>query len=100
MATAEATMGAAISGPEPQQAADVKREPEVNKLFRMVMKYEASDLHLKAGQPPMMRLKGVIRRMDMRALSADDMQRMLFAIMTDHHKKQLAEYGGADFAHI
>ena len=31
-----------------------KREPEVNKLFRTVMKHEGSDLHLKAGLPPMM----------------------------------------------
>ena len=38
------------------------KEPEVNKLFRMVMKHEASDLHLKVGQPPMMRLRGDIRR--------------------------------------
>jgi twitching motility protein PilT len=79
---------------------ELKREPEVNKLFRMVMKYEASDLHLKVGQPPMMRLKGVIRRMDMRPLTQPDMERMLFAVMTDHHKKILEETGGADFAYI
>jgi len=48
---------------EAKAPADVRREPEVNKLFRMVMKYEGSDLHLKAGLPPMMRLKGVIRQM-------------------------------------
>ena len=46
------------------------REPEVNKLFRMVMKHEGSDLHLKVGLPPMMRLKGVIRQMEMQPLSA------------------------------
>jgi twitching motility protein PilT len=48
----------------------------------------------------MMRLKGVIRRMDMRPLSQQDMERMLFAVMTDHHKKILEETGGADFAYI
>ena len=31
--------------------AEARREPEVNKLFRMVMKHEGSDLHLKAGLP-------------------------------------------------
>ena len=31
-------------------------EPEANKLFRMVMKYKGSDLHLKVGMPPAMRL--------------------------------------------
>jgi len=33
-------------------------EPEANKLFRLVMKYKGSDLHLKVGLPPAMRLTG------------------------------------------
>ncbi len=80
--------------------AEVRREPEVNKLFRTVMKYEASDLHLKVGQPPMMRLKGVIRRMEMKPLSQDEMERLLRPIMSDHHMRIFDETGGADFAHI
>jgi twitching motility protein PilT len=79
---------------------EVKNEPEVNKLFRMVMKYEGSDLHLKVGQPPMMRLRGVIRRMEMRPLTQEDMERLFFPIMKDHYKQTLKETGGADFAHI
>jgi twitching motility protein PilT len=80
--------------------AEIRREPEVNKLFRMVMKHEGSDLHLKVGLPPMMRLRGVIRAMEMKPLSADDMERLLFPIMSDHHRKQLEDTGGADFAHV
>jgi twitching motility protein PilT len=37
----------------------VANEPEANKLFRMVMKHKGSDLHLKVGLPPCMRLGGV-----------------------------------------
>jgi twitching motility protein PilT len=81
-------------------AVEVRNEPEANKLFRMVMKYEGSDLHLKVGQPPMMRLRGVIRRMDMRPLTQEDMERLFFPIMKDHYKETLKETGGADFAHI
>jgi twitching motility protein PilT len=81
-------------------AVEVKNEPEVNKLFRMVMKYEGSDLHLKVGQPPMMRLRGVIRRMDMRPLTQEDMERLFFPVMKDHHKDLLRDTGGADFAYI
>ena len=54
----------------PAEGRNGKREPEVNKLFRMVMKLEASDLHLKVGQPPMMRLRGDIRRTEMQPLDA------------------------------
>ena len=62
---------------EPRRGRNRRREPEVNKLFRMVMKHEASDLHLKVGQPPMMRLRGDIRQMDMRPLTQEDMERLL-----------------------
>jgi twitching motility protein PilT len=85
---------------ESRVPAEPRREPEVNKLFRMVMKHEGSDLHLKVGLPPMMRLKGVIRQMEMKALSVDDMERLLLPIMSDHHRKILEDTGGADFAHV
>jgi twitching motility protein PilT len=78
----------------------VRREPEINKLFRMVMKHEGSDLHLKAGLPPMMRLRNAIRQMEMRALSADDIERLLWPILSERSKKLLEEAGGADFAHV
>ncbi len=80
--------------------AEAKREPEVNKLFRMVMKHEGSDLHLKVGLAPMMRLRGIIRQMEMKALSRDDMERLLYPIMSQHHRDILENTGGADFAHI
>src|SRR5215469_16950979 len=81
-------------------AAEVKREPEVNKLFRMVMKHEASDLHLKVGLPPMMRLRGDIRRMDMRPLTQQDMERLLLPHLTERQRHILEEEGGADFSYV
>lgn len=76
------------------------REPEVNRLFRMVMKHEASDLHLKVGQPPMMRLRGDIRRMQVPAISADDMERLLLPLMQPKHRKIFDEEGGVDFSYV
>jgi twitching motility protein PilT len=80
--------------------AEVRREPEVNKLFRMVMKHEGSDLHLKVGQPPMMRLKGSIRRMEMRPLSQEDMERLLLPNLSEKHRHILDEEGGVDFSYV
>lgn len=104
------------SHPEPVAAADdlppvpvivddklspvTAKEPEVNKLFRMVMKHEASDLHLKVGQPPMMRIRGDIRRVDMRPLTQEDMERLLLTVLKPHHRKILDDEGGVDFAWI
>src|SRR4051794_20763528 len=80
--------------------AEPRREPEVNKLFRMVMKMEGSDLHLKAGLPPMMRLKNVIRRMEMKPLTQEDMERLLLPTLSDEQKKILYETGGVDYAYV
>jgi twitching motility protein PilT len=85
---------------EVRVAAEPRREAEVNKLFRMVMKHEGSDLHLKVGLPPMMRLKGVIRQMEAKPLTQEDMERLLFPVMNEHHRKILEDTGGADFAHV
>jgi twitching motility protein PilT len=76
------------------------REPEANKLFRMVMKHEGSDLHLKVGQPPMMRLKGDIRRADMRPLTQEDMERLLLPLLDAKKRKILDEEGGVDFSYV
>jgi twitching motility protein PilT len=92
MAIAEVPAGA-----EPK---DPRREPEVNKLFRVVMKHEASDLHLKVGLPPMMRLKGIIRKMEMRPLTQDDMERLLLPHLTERQRGILEDEGGVDFCYV
>src|SRR5436853_7751354 len=87
-------------GEEGRAPADARREPEINKLFRMVMKHEGSDLHLKVGLPPMMRLRNAIRQMEMRPLSPEDVDRLIFPILSQRSQQLLEETGGADFAHI
>jgi twitching motility protein PilT len=84
----------------PATPASPKRDFEVDKLFRMVMKHEGSDLHLKSGLAPMMRLKGVIRKMDMRALTQEDMERLLYPVLSSRQRKILEDTGGVDFAHV
>src|SRR5436305_12238862 len=85
---------------EPKAPAAVRREAEVNKLFRMVMKHEGSDLHLKVGLPPMMRLRGDIRRMEMRPLTQSDMERLLLPALSEKQRKILDEEGGVDFSYV
>lgn len=85
---------------EPKVAATAKKEPEVNKLFRMVMKLEASDLHLKVGQPPMMRLRGDIRKTETRPLTQEDMERLFHPILNPRQRKILDEEGGVDFSWV
>src|SRR5438067_12072065 len=106
MATADAeplSPADALRGTDPQPprlAAEARREPEVNKLFRMVMKHEGSDLHLKVALPPMMRLKGIIRRMEMKPLTQEDMDRLLLPALSEEQSQILHDTGGVDFAYV
>src|SRR6478752_10057415 len=75
-------------------------EPEANKLFRMVMKYKGSDLHLKVGFPPSMRLAGVLRQMQLPVLTPADMERFMYPLLSPRQRGILDEEGGVDFAHI
>src|SRR6266851_135525 len=76
-----------VTPPEQKTPAEVKKEPEANKLFRMVMKLQASDLHLKVGQPPMLRLRGDIKRSEMRPLTQEDMERLLLPLLSERQRK-------------
>jgi len=75
-------------------------EPEANKLFRNCMRYKASDLHLKVGLPPSMRLAGVIRQMQLPPLTEADMERLMYPLLSPRQRGILDEEGGVDFAHI
>ena len=52
----------AINSPEPglKVASPIPGEPMINQLFRTVMLHKGSDLHLKVGTYPMMRLRGTL----------------------------------------
>jgi twitching motility protein PilT len=82
------------------EAADVAGEPEIARFFRAVIKYEGSDLHLAVGVPPMMRLRNVIRQMDMPPVKHEDMERLVDPILTERSRGLLEQTGGADFAYV
>ncbi len=75
-------------------------EPEANKLFRMVMRFKGSDLHLKVGMAPAMRLAGVLRLMQLPPLTGSEMERLMFPLLSPRQKTILEDTGGIDFAHI
>jgi twitching motility protein PilT len=58
----------------------------------------ASDLHLSAGMPPMLRTQGDVRRIETPELPADLIQRMVYDVMGDGQRKQFEEHLEADFS--
>jgi twitching motility protein PilT len=79
---------------------DYKQDLEINKLFRALIKHGGSDLHLKVGKVPCLRVRGTLRELDMPVLTDEDMKRLCFPMMDERNTQIFHEEGGADFAHI
>ena len=54
-----------------------RHEPDVHKLLAFSLQKGASDLHLSAGMPPLIRLHGEMTRLDVPAIPEDEMLLMI-----------------------
>ncbi|MEM9186867.1 MAG: PilT/PilU family type 4a pilus ATPase [Planctomycetota bacterium] len=75
------------------------QELEINKLFRACVKQEASDLHLKVGNPPMVRVSGTLRPLNRPPIDDEEMVRLCYPLLSERNRKIFEKDGGADFAH-
>ncbi len=73
---------------------------EVNKVFRQLIKHDGSDLHMQVGKPPILRVKGTLRELQMEPISKEKMRQLFDPIMDDRLKKIFEEEGGCDFSHV
>jgi twitching motility protein PilT len=73
-------------------------DPEINKLFRATIKAKASDLHLKLGNPPKMRLQSHLRSTSGEVLTGKKIHDLVFEILTPAQKEFFMENGTLDFA--
>lgn len=72
---------------------------EVNKIFRAVVKLEGSDLHMKVGSPPIVRITGQLRPLNRGPVDDEEMMRLLLPMLNERNQQQLDDIGGADFAY-
>lgn len=79
---------------------NVRKELEVDKIFKALVKLEGSDLHMKVGNPPMVRVKGELRPLNRPAIDNEEMVRLLVPMMDERNRRIFEEEGGADFAYI
>ena len=86
--------------PEVNGVTDESPTSEVDKLFRACCKLEGSDLHLKVGKAPIVRIKGSLRELNRDAIGSEEMQRLIFPLMNERARRDFDENGGADFAHV
>ncbi|MCB0364758.1 MAG: type IV pilus twitching motility protein PilT [Bdellovibrionaceae bacterium] len=70
----------------------------LHQLLKAAVKQGASDLHIVAGSPPVLRIDGRIVRVKTRDLSADDARKLCYSILTDSQKSRFEERKEIDFS--
>jgi twitching motility protein PilT len=72
---------------------------KIDAFFKLMNEEGASDLHLIAGERPMLRITGDIERVKYKVLDNDDLRTMLYEITPEHKIKQFEETGDVDFGY-
>jgi len=71
---------------------------DISELLAFSVKNKASDLHLSAGLPPMIRVHGDVRRINLPPLEHKDVHGMIYDIMNDSQRKVYEELLEIDFS--
>jgi twitching motility protein PilT len=71
---------------------------DISELLAFVVKNKASDLHLSSGLPPMIRVHGDVRRINLPAMEHKDVHGMIYDIMNDGQRKHYEENLECDFS--
>lgn len=76
-------------------------QEEIYKLLGFVCENKASDLHLKSGLPPYVRIGGHLRSLDMPPLpDTEYIEAMMCELMPESKQQEYLEHGGVDFAYF
>ena len=71
---------------------------DISRLLHFTIQNEASDLHISAGESPMIRVHGEMKRVDTPALTTEQAQAMIYDMMNDSQRKIFEEYSDIDFS--
>jgi twitching motility protein PilT len=69
----------------------------ISDLLQLVVSEGSSDLHIRVGTPPVIRLHGILHRVEGPPLKTEDTEELMRAITSEDHIQQVRERGGADF---
>jgi twitching motility protein PilT len=89
-----------VAAGNPGQEHDARKElAEVNRLYYALVKLQGSDLHLKVGLPPLVRVRGDLRPLNRPPIGHEEMLRLVLPMMNERSRRIYDEDGGCDFAH-
>ena len=78
---------------------NAQKPPEIEKLFRVVIKSDASDLHLKVGLPPKIRIHSRLKNTTGEPMTEKKIEKLVFEIMSDKQRQFFQDNGALDFAY-
>jgi twitching motility protein PilT len=70
---------------------------QMSDLLQLMVSEGAADLHIRVGTPPVIRLHGVLHRVEGPPLRAEDTEELMRSITSEDHIQHVRERGGADF---
>lgn len=88
-----------VKGQPVGMSSDADHEPELNKYFKAAIKTQASDLHLKVGQPPKLRTYGDLKSTTGEIMTEQRIEELVFEILTPEQKEFFMKNGTLDFAY-
>ncbi len=71
---------------------------DISELLRFVLDSNGSDLHLSAGEPPIIRVHGEMTKVDLPALDKEEVHNMVYDILSDFQRKVFEELLELDFS--
>jgi len=71
----------------------------IDMLLRDLVKREASDLHLKAGKPPIMRIHGELHRVHEYTMTEKEHNELLFGVLNDDRRQRLMDFKEVDLSY-
>src|SRR3990172_6530914 len=71
---------------------------DISELLLFSNSQGASDLHISSGEPPMLRINGDMQKIDVPALSREDVHKLLYDILNDQQRKIFEENHEIDFS--
>jgi twitching motility protein PilT len=77
-----------------------KRENEIDKIFRQLIKHNGSDLHMQVGKAPILRVRGTLRELQMEPITKERMWELFDPMISERDKKIYEETGGCDFSYV
>ncbi len=93
------TQPIAVAAPGPAEAKIPENLKDVEKLMVLAARNKASDIHLKVGQKPILRINTVIHEVGNKQLTAEEVRKLMYEIMTEAQRDRFEIEHDLDFAY-